>query len=227
VVAAPRAAPCYHEAVSDRVRIGTCSGLAEAALLRSMFTAHGIGGAIGAEHRVSVLTGLGGGFASLDIWVDEDEHEEALALLRSLRSGEADPGDHDEPSSEADDPHDGPCVDDASAHGHDEIPGELRLRIHRRRQTAVALLLGACVTFGTAHAFTRAWARATLLMIVEAIGIGYVIVGNSLGMVAVIGAVIADVTGALWRIHGGGSGAGEIDAEAARSPLPVARLRVR
>ena len=216
--------------MSDRVRIGTCSGLAEAALLRSVFVAHGIGGAIGDEHHVGVFTvlgGLGGGFASLDIWVDEDEHEEALALLRSLRSNEADPGDRDEPPSEAANPDDEPRDDDASAHGHDEIPGELRLRIHRRRQTAVALLLGACVTFGTAHAFTRAWARAALLMIVEAIGIGYVLLGNALGIVAVIGTVVADVTGALWRIHAGGTGAGEIDAEPPRSPLPVARLRGR
>ena len=205
-----------------------------------MFTAHGIRAVVGTEHHVGVLTGLGGGFASFDIWVDEDDHEEAAVLLRSLRSHGATPGDRERCDGDASDDdgvhaHDGGAPDAGDAHacavqdGEDEIPGELRQRIDRRRQTAVALLLGACVTFGTAHAFTRAWMRGALLMMIEAIGIGYVILGNSLGMAAVIGAVITDVAGALWRIHvtGFGAAGGANEDEVVRAPLPVARLRVR
>jgi hypothetical protein len=211
-------------AVSERVRIGTCSGLAEVALVRSAFTAHDIHVVVGTEHHVGMLTGLGGGFASLDIWVDADAQEDALSLLQSLRQHDAGAGDLDGPCADGDAAHDGDdpaCDARGDGDGDDEIPGELRQRIDRRRQTAVALLLGACVTFGTAHAFTRAWRRGALLMTLEAIGIGYLILGNPLGMAVVIATVVADVTGALWRIHGGTAGATGAVA------LPVARLHRR
>src|SRR4051812_12815132 len=73
--------------VSGRVRIGTCANPADAALIRSVFAARGVGVVIGAEHHASLLGPIGGSFLSLDIWVARDEAEEAAALLRDLREG--------------------------------------------------------------------------------------------------------------------------------------------
>src|SRR5262249_50697375 len=87
-----------NEAVSDRVRIGTCADLGDAALVRSVFAARDIHVVIGTEHHASVLTGLGGGFVSFDIWVSEEDAEEASELLRDLRErgAEATPEDDGE-----------------------------------------------------------------------------------------------------------------------------------
>jgi hypothetical protein len=88
--------------VSGRVRIGTCTGPADAALVRSVFAAHGIGAVIGAEHHAGLLGPLGGAFLSLDISVAEDDAEDAVALLRDLRERSAGgaPGDEDEDEDE-------------------------------------------------------------------------------------------------------------------------------
>ena len=71
--------------MSGRVRIGTCSNPADAALVRSVFDAHEIGVVIGAEHHASLLGPVGGAFLSLDVWVAEADAEEAAALLHDLR----------------------------------------------------------------------------------------------------------------------------------------------
>jgi hypothetical protein len=73
--------------MNKRVRIGTCAGPAEAALVRSVFDAHGVQLLIGAEHHAAMLGGLGGAFVRLDLFVDADDAKEAAALLADLRSG--------------------------------------------------------------------------------------------------------------------------------------------
>ncbi|HET7499489.1 MAG TPA: DUF2007 domain-containing protein [Kofleriaceae bacterium] len=122
----------------SRVRIGTCSGPADAALLRSMFSAHGIPVVIGAENHASMLGGLGGAFLSLDIWVDEADREEAEALLHELHEQAATPegDDEDDGDDENDDENDddradsGDRTDDprafqrtAGASGHGRLDG--------------------------------------------------------------------------------------------------------
>src|SRR5512144_2607043 len=88
--------------MTSRIRIGTCSGVADAALVRSVFGAHGIHVVIGAEGHAGVLGGLGGSFLSLDIFVAEADAEEAVALLHDIRGG-----DREDP----DDPGDAPVAD--------------------------------------------------------------------------------------------------------------------
>jgi hypothetical protein len=197
--------------VSLRVRIGTCSGPADAALVRSIFSAHGIDVVVGAENHAGMLAGLGGGFLSLDIWVDEEDSEEATALLRDLRErdeGAATPDDDD------DDEYDG---DETGESWRAAPVATLSQRIDQRRRTAVALILGCCITFGTAHMFTGAWLRGASLAAVELVGIFQAGAGHTLGGVAAVAAVLIDLSGAIWRIRHRGS--------LRRTTLPVARLR--
>jgi Putative prokaryotic signal transducing protein len=232
--------------VSHRARIGTCSGLADAALVRSVFSAHGIHVVVGSEHHAGVLTGLGGGFVSLDIWVDEGDREDAMALLRDLRErGARDTGDRSvDCDDEIDDDGGGKLGGQVGEDRDDDLAprrrgdldedleprnrgdldkdleprsaDDLAVRIARRRDIAIALLLGCCLTFGTAHAFTRAWLRAVLLAAVETIALVRVIDGDLRGALAIVGIVAFDVIGAVWRVQ-----------TASRSNLPIARMRAR
>jgi hypothetical protein len=176
-----------------------------------MFSAHGLDVVVGAEHHAGMLAGLGGGFLSLDIWVDEEDSEEAAALLQDLRArAESDVpgagGDGDD-----DDEYDG---DETGASWREAAAGTVAQRTEQRRHTAVVLILGCCITFGTAHMFTGAWMRGLALAAVELAGIFEVSAGHTLGGAAAIAAIVIDLVGALWRIR-----------VARRTALPVARLR--
>ena len=202
--------------MSLRVRIGTCSGPADAALVRSMFSAHGIDVVVGAENHAGMLAGLGGGFLSLDIWVDDEDSEEAAALLRDLRErddrGDADQDDSgDDSADDDDDEYDG---DETGAAWREAPAASVARRTDQRRRTAVALMLGCCITFGTAHMFTGAWRRGVSLAAIELVGILQAGAGHLAGGAAAIAAVLIDLTGSLWRIRA-----------APRAALPVARLR--
>jgi len=72
--------------MKNRVRIGTCSGPAEAAFVRSVFDAHELPVVINGEMHASAMGGLGG-FVRLDILVDRDDAEDAVALLNDIRAG--------------------------------------------------------------------------------------------------------------------------------------------
>ena len=191
-----------------------------------MFSARGIPVVVGAEHHSSMLGGLGGGFLSLDIWVAEEDSEEATALLRDVREpaasqdGEladdelgADPArDGDETSfstSQAD-----AAVALAPASSADDTQDSFHLFIERRRRTGIALLLGCCITFGTAHMFTRAWLRGLALAGLELLGILKLAAGERVGTLAIVGAVTVDIIGAVWRVW-----------TQDRPALPEARLR--
>lgn len=190
--------------VSGRVRIGTCANPADAALIRSVFAARGVGVVIGAEHHASLLGPIGGSFLSLDIWVARDEAEEAAALLRDLREGGpgedeaggaldeaaeagAEPASPDEPGEPDDD--DG------------ELDHERKVRTEQRRRAGLAILLGCFVTFGTAHMATGAWARGLVLAAIEVIGIRYLVLGDHSGTAIILAAVTADLIGAMWRLR--------------------------
>jgi len=194
--------------VSGRVRIGTCADPADAALIRSVFAARGIGVVIGAEHHASLLGPLGGAFLSLDIWVASDDAEEAAALLHDLRTGghaadgeTAEAGDAEAGGAEASPPDE----DDR------ELAYEHRIRIEHRRRAGLAILLGCFVTFGTAHMATGAWARGLVLAAMEMVGLRYLLLGERFGTAIILAAVIVDLTGAMWRLR-------------RRQTLPIARL---
>jgi hypothetical protein len=176
-----------------------------------MFAAHGVDLVVAAENHASLLGGLGGAFLSLDIWVATDDAEEASALLHDLRERDDSSAVEAAAARAAAEADAGVATDDET---DDEPSGSLQQRIDRRRRTGVALLLGCCITFGTAHVFTGAWARGTLLAAIELIGIMRLAGGHALGGVAITAAILADVIGATWRVR-----------TATSSVLPMARLR--
>ena len=175
-----------------------------------MFSAHGIDVVLGAENHAGMLAGLGGGFLSLDIWVDEEVSEEATALLHDLRERNAGAQlPDDEPDD--DDEYDG---DEHGMAWRDLPATTVNQRTDQRRRTAVALMLGCCITFGTAHMFTGAWMRGVTLAVIELVGILQAGAGHAIGGAAAIAAIVSDLVGALWRIR-----------MARRTLLPIARLR--
>lgn len=202
----------------SRVRIGTCSGPADAALVRSLFDAHGVPVVVGAENHTGVLGGLGGSFLSLDIWVDEQDSEDAVALLRDLRERDAsgDQADYDADHDADYDDVDGEApagVSGTNDDARDASGTSVQLRTDRRRRTAFVLLLGCCVTFGTAHMFLRSWMRGLALAALEIVGIRKLWDGHEIGIAVVVAASLADVIGALWNVW-----------TVSKPDLPAARL---
>jgi hypothetical protein len=153
-----------------RVRIGTCSGPAEVALVRAAFQAHDIPVLINAEHHASILGGLGGAFVPLHLFVAEEDAEQAAALFADLRDHDrtyqtdgADDGDAAETETD-----DGAAHEDAgdsavSRTANDAVPSEAdagydtgpfdvtAARIDRRRRIGIMLVLAMCVTFSFAY----------------------------------------------------------------------------
>src|SRR5262245_50716190 len=81
--------------MKNRVKIGTCSGPAEAAFVRSVFDAHELPVVINGEMHAYAMGGLGG-FVRLEIFVDRDDAEDAIALLDDIRAGAHAVSDGDE-----------------------------------------------------------------------------------------------------------------------------------
>jgi hypothetical protein len=186
--------------MADRVRIGVCTGPADAALVRAMFAAHDIRAVVGGEQHASVMGGLGGGFLSLDIYVSADDADEASALLADFRAQH-----HEAPDDEdADD------EDDESL----EASG-IESRISARRQIGIALLLAFFISFGTAHLSTRAWFRGLVLATVEIVGFAQLGRGAVFGGLLVGGSMVVDAVGSIVRIR----------RMHARPALPAARVR--
>lgn len=181
-----------------RARIGQCSNPADAALVRSAFEAHDIPVVIGAEQHAGLLGGLGAGFLSLDIWVDEEDAEQAIALLADLRTSE--------PSGEQ-------LPDDAFPEEDEDAEREVDQRLAVRRGTGIAVLLALCVTFGTAHLYAGAMKRGFAIAAVEVFGIWYLAHSTLTGGLLIGAAIFVDLWGALVRIR------------APQPSLPVARVR--
>lgn len=170
----------------SRVRIGTCAGPADAALVRAMFDAHGIPIVVGAEQHAAMLGGLAGSFLSLDIFVDEADAEEAHALLRDLRA-------HEQAAEPA------PDQDDDDEPDDERVP--IEVRVDRRRRTGVVLLLACCVTFGTGHMFARAWLRGLFLAGLEVFALSRLVVAPVEGALLLAATVLTDAIGAVVRIR--------------------------
>lgn len=179
-----------------QVRIGTCSGPADAALVRSVFAAHDLRVFVSGEQHANMLGGMAGTFLSLDIWVAEEDAEEAAALLHEVRNHQPG-GDEDE-------------IEESDAEPEDD---HVVHRIDRRRGTGIVILLGVCVTFGTAHMYTRAWLRGMALAGFELFAFRYFAVQPAVAAAMLAGCVAADLIGALVRVRSN------------RPTLPRARLR--
>ncbi len=197
---------------TTRVRIGICTGPADAALVRAMLAAHDIDSVVGGEHHANLLGGLGGALIALDITVAEDDAEEAVQLLREYREGgAADAGDAAQDDDDAAD-------DSAEPDESMALDTGAELGFERRKQIGAAMLLAVCISFGTAHMYARAWKRGVILAAVEIGAFSWVVQGQKYGALLVLGCVFTDAVGAIRQIN-------RTLKSRARASLPVARVR--
>ena len=201
--------------MSNRVRIGTCSGPAEAAFVRSVFDAHEVPVVINGEMHASALGGLGG-FIRLDILVNSEDAEQASALLTDIRTGEHAIAEDEAVAEETGDdaPDDAARDERADAEGvwhakHEtaaepatDAPAVPPTRFDtRRRRTGIALLLSVVPGFGAAHMSTGAWGRGVAIAGANVIGFAYLLGHDrSLGGSVLFAARLVDLLGALWRV---------------------------
>jgi hypothetical protein len=206
--------------MKNRVKIGTCSGPAEAAFVRSVFDAHELPVVINGEMHAQTMGGLGG-FVRLDILVDREDAEDAIALLNDVRAGGHAVSDGDELSGDAA----AAGEDQAESARNDEradADGVWNAKLEnmaveappaartftpttgfdtRRRRTGAVLLLSVLAGFGTAHMSTGAWVRGAVIAVVNVVGIVYASTGRMhVGGWLLFGARFADMVGALWRV---------------------------
>jgi hypothetical protein len=179
--------------------------------VRAAFEAHDIPFVINAEQHASMLGGLGGAFVPLHIYVDEADAEDGAALMKDLRGqtegAEGAEGDGGDDAREAEDEEE----DEAAGEG-EAVP--IEVRTERRRKTVAVVLLGLCVTFGTAHMLTGAKLRGMALAGLEVLAITYLVSGRTtLGSILLFGGIFTDLVGALWRVHTSGP------------KIPIARAR--
>jgi len=195
--------------MKNRVNIGTCSGPAEAAFVRSVFDAHELPVVINGEMHASAMGGLAG-FVRLYILVDREDAEDAVALLRDIRAG-------DHAVSEGDELPDDPGGDErADADGvwdakHETGASETLPAAPasttttgfdtRRRRTGAVLLLSVIPGFGAAHMSTGAWGRGVVIAVLNVVGIAYAVNGHpGFGGWLMFGMRFVDMFGALWRV---------------------------
>lgn len=201
--------------MQNRVKVGTCSGPAEAAFVRSVFDAHEVPVVINGEMHASAMGGLGG-FIQLEIFVDSEDAEEASALLRDIRAGEHALSEDELPEAE-------PATDDTAAADPDrderaDAEGVWVARgapraadppaaaaapttsfDNRRRRVGIVLLVSMIAGFGTAHMATGAWKRGAVLAGVTVAGIALAVQGDRLGGWLLFAARFVDLLGAAWR----------------------------
>ena len=181
-----------------RVRIGNCRDAAEAAVIRSVLSSHGIAVHI-TDGSAAAAAGLGNTGIPINVWVDRDEVEEATALIQELREGgEAVLVDGEIPADDT-----AERLDDAPAGTQLEpAPTDTLLRLGRGKRMVGAVLLGLMFQHGTAHLSTRAWKRGLSLAAVQIVGWRHLLAGNlALGTGMVVAAVVCDVIGSLWEIN--------------------------
>jgi hypothetical protein len=186
--------------MESRVRVATCHDPAEAALVRSMLSAHGVEVVIAGEHHAGMLGMLGGQVIAMDVWVAREDAEEATGLIRELREGAAEPLPDD---------------DDGEGDAIVASANDTHQQIEHRRGVGIALLLACCVTFGTAHMYTRAWLRGITLAAIEIVSFAQLGANPPLGAALFFGAIVTDATGAIIRVR-----------RSRRSAVPVATARL-
>ena len=182
---------------SNRVRIATCRDSAEAAVIRAALSGNDIHVFIYGESSAQMF-GLGASAISLDVWVDRDEVEEALALIRELREGGgAQLADDEIPVDDTAEREEDPTDDSAIVAPVDDT----LTRLGTRNRVVLAVLIGLFLGHGTAHMSARAWKRGFALAAVQVAGWIQLGKGNvRLGVAVVLATMAMDVLGALMEI---------------------------
>ena len=175
-------------------------------MIQSVLSAHGIGAVIPGAGAAS-FTAAATAFSSR-VLVDEQDVEEAMALIAELRhqpaEGEAGAGE-DEGEQDPEE------LAINAAFAADEA------RTLRRRMITASLCLSLILTLGTGHLLQRAWGRAMFLAGLEVIGLRYLYAGHRFGAVMFVAAIVLDAIGSA-------SLAARRFPLTQRLPLPAAKL---
>ncbi len=181
------------------VRVATCHDPAEATVIRSVLEAHGIDAIIPGEQSASLGTAVVG--FRTHVFVDAGDAETATELIAQLRDGGGQMDSEDEDEDERDD-------EGALA------TTDVAVTVDRRVRMGATVLLALVITFGTAHMSTGAWKRGVAFAAIELVGILRVAAGDRWGAGLVAAAILADLVGAVLRVH----------ARGAPAKLPTATL---
>ncbi len=179
-------------------------------MIRAALSSNDINVSIFGESSAQMF-GLGASAVSLDVWVDREEVEEALALIRELREGGgAQLADDEIPVDDT-----AERQDDLTTEGAIVAPtDDTLLRLGTRNRVVFAVLVGLFVGFGTAHMSARAWKRGFVLTALHAACWVQILEGDvRLGVAVMLATMAMDVLGALMEIS------------QTSSNLPVATLR--
>ncbi len=184
----------------DLVYIGTASNQSEAGALRAYLEAYGVHAYVQGEHHSSLLGPLGGFFIELRVLVPEAEQELARELLEAFHSAE--------PLAEEADV--GEFADVEA--GEDESADTADDKVASPRRVA---LLAIVPGFGLAHMVTGATGRGLGLMLLEALGLAWIVGGDVMrGTAMALVAVTLDLVFATRRAQ-----------ERAQAGIPAARVR--
>ncbi len=193
----------YTREVSDQrtVRVATCHDPAEATMIRTVLSAHGIDAMIPGEASASLGTAAVGFITH--VFVDAEDAEDAAALIHELREGPAPgadgPGDADDGTADGDGA-EGPTAEEGAADA-DGDGAEVALVAGRRVPLVAVVVLAMTPGFGAAHMATGAWKRGLALAAVELVGARHAVAGDRLGVVLIVLAVVADPIGGVVRVR--------------------------
>jgi hypothetical protein len=195
----------YPPEVSDQrtVRVATCHDPAEATLIRSILTAHGIEAMIPGEGAASVGVAAVGFITH--VFVGADHAEDAAALIAQMRAGVSELVEDEEEDGEVERDGSGAVMPSAT---------DVAVVVDQRLWRGIAVLFALVPTFGAGHMATGAWKRGLMLGAVELVGLRHVVAGNAWGTALIVAAVLVDFIGALVRVR----------RRIAPAPLPVARV---
>ena len=174
------------------VSVGECFGMGEAMMIEATLKARGIHAII--PGLSSGTTAYYSGFTS-KILVNEDQAEEARAIVVELRESQ-------QASSDADGSADDEAEEEAGPARH--AADVRRSSTDVRRWRFVTMLVSLTITFGLGHLVNRAWLRGMMIAGVEALGFYYRSYGQSkVASTLIISAIAYDVIGGFLIARGG------------------------
>jgi hypothetical protein len=159
------------------VLVADCHDPAEATVIRTILSMHGIDAVIpeGASSAGVAAVGF-----YTHVFVPRARAEEARILIAELRS-------HKEP-----DPDEGEGEDDDDS---TDVAGVL----DRRKKVGAAVLFAVLIQWGTGHMSTGAWMRGLACAVLQFFGLRLLWDGERLGVVVWVAAVALDLVGAVVR----------------------------
>ena len=176
---------------SRTVSVASCHSPSEAMMIKAVLAARGINAIIPGASSASMTTAATG-FSSR-VLVDEEEAEEATALIEELRNSE---GLEDEEEGEDEKGAAGEGGEPGDGGAALWIDGEMASTV-RRKKLIASVACSLIATFGAAHFLNRAWGRGLALAGLEILGFQYLVAGHTFGGLMVVTAIVLDLVGGV------------------------------